>query len=58
MVNTPLLWHIPLSHFSEKARASLLQHPAMQWATNMYRLHRGHSAEAPRGPARDPAIGK
>jgi glutathione S-transferase len=49
---------VELPPYLQDYRASLLQHPAMQWATNMYRLHRGHSAEAPRGPARDPAIGK
>ena len=50
--------HVELPPYLQEYRASLLQHPAMQWAADMYRLHRGHSAEAPRGVARDPAIGK
>jgi glutathione S-transferase len=50
--------HVELPPYLQDYRAGLLQHPAMQWATNMYRLYRGHSAEAPRGPARDPAISK
>jgi len=32
-------------------RATLLRHPAAQWASGIYRLHRGHSAEAPRRTA-------
>jgi hypothetical protein len=71
MMDTPLLWHIPLSHFSEKVRWALdhkrIAHNrrvlgpdylirawrATGRATNMYRLHRGHSAEVLRGSARD-----
>ena len=49
---------VELPPYLQDYRASLLQHPAMQWTTNMYRLHRGHSAEAPRAAARDPAISK
>ena len=40
---------VELPAYLQDYRATLLQHPAMQWATNMYRLHRGHSAEVPRG---------
>lgn len=29
-------------------RATLLQHPAVQWAAGIYRLHRGRSLEVPR----------
>src|SRR5438552_12233298 len=106
-MDTPLLWHIPLSQFKEKVRwtldyqqerlghpylvgdaftvadltaaamlgallqppeiqyplrvelppylqdyrATLLQHPATQWAAGVYRLHRGRSAEVPRRSA-------
>src|SRR5262245_5060089 len=32
-------------------RATLLRHPAMQWAANVYRLHRGRSAEVSRRAA-------
>jgi glutathione S-transferase len=49
---------VQLPTYLQEYRANLLHHPAMQWATNMYRLHRGHSAEVPRGSARDAAIGK
>jgi glutathione S-transferase len=31
-------------------RATLLQHPAMQWAAGIYRRHRGRSAEVSRRP--------
>ena len=49
---------VELPAYLQDYRATLLQHPAMQWAIDMYRLHRGHSAEAPRAAAHDPAIGK
>jgi glutathione S-transferase len=32
-------------------RATLMRHPAAQWATGIYRLHRGHSAEVAKGTA-------
>jgi hypothetical protein len=32
----------------QEYRAGLLRHPAMRWAADIYRLHRGHSAELPR----------
>jgi glutathione S-transferase len=32
-------------------RATLLRHPAAEWATGIYRLHRGESAEVSRRPA-------
>jgi glutathione S-transferase len=35
----------------EEYRATLLRHPAMQWAAGIYRLHRGRSAEASRRSA-------
>jgi glutathione S-transferase len=49
---------VELPPYLQEYRASLLHHPAMQWATDMYRLHRGHSAELPRGPRRDSANDK
>ncbi|HXK21920.1 MAG TPA: hypothetical protein VMS55_04490 [Myxococcota bacterium] len=53
---TPELWHIPLSHVELPAylkdyRASILEHPAAQWAAGIYRLHRGRSAEVAPGRA-------
>jgi Kef-type K+ transport system membrane component KefB len=35
----------------EDYRATLLKHPATQWAANIYRLHRGRSAEVSRRAA-------
>jgi glutathione S-transferase len=37
--------------YHEEYRASVLRHPAAQWAAGIYRLHRGRSAEVPRGVA-------
>jgi glutathione S-transferase len=36
---------VELPPYLQDYRASLLQHPAMQWAAGIYRLHRGRSAE-------------
>src|SRR5262249_28515404 len=33
------------------SRATLLPHPAVQWAAGIYRMHRGRSAEVSRRPA-------
>jgi glutathione S-transferase len=49
--------HVELPPYLQEYRATLLRHPAMQWAADIYRLHRGHSAEVPREPGRDPASG-
>ena len=37
--------------YMQEHRAGLLQHPAALWATGIYRLHRGRSAEVSRGAA-------
>jgi glutathione S-transferase len=37
---------VELPSYLQDYRATLLQHPAAQWAAGIYRLHRGHSAEA------------
>ena len=42
---------VELPPYLQDYRATLLQHPAMQWAAAIYRLHRGRSAEVPRWPA-------
>jgi glutathione S-transferase len=39
---------VELPPYLQDYRATLLQHPAMQWAASIFRLHRGHSAEIPR----------
>jgi glutathione S-transferase len=39
----PLRLELPA--YVQDYRAALLQHPAAQWATGIYRHHRGHSAE-------------
>jgi glutathione S-transferase len=39
---------VTLPPYLQDYRATLLRHPAMQWATGIYRLHRGHSAEVSR----------
>jgi glutathione S-transferase len=39
-----------LPSYIEAYRATLLRHPATQWAKNIYRLHRGPSAEILRQP--------
>jgi hypothetical protein len=36
---------VELPPYLKDYRATLLQHPAAQWAASIYRLHRGHSAE-------------
>jgi glutathione S-transferase len=37
---------VELPPYLKDYRATLLRHPAAQWAASIYRLHRGHSAEA------------
>ena len=39
---------VELPSYLQDYRATLLRHPAAQWAVEIYRLHRGHSAEVPR----------
>ena len=39
---------VTLPPYLQDYRATLLRHPATQWATGIYRLHRGHSAEVSR----------
>lgn len=39
---------VELPSYLQDYRATLLQHPAMEWAAGIYRLHRGHSAEISR----------
>jgi hypothetical protein len=36
---------VELPLYLQDYRATLLRHPAVQWAAGIYRLHRGHSAE-------------
>jgi len=40
----PLLRVFPSPLYLKDYRATLLRHPAAQWAAGIYRLHRGHSA--------------
>src|SRR5881396_704884 len=42
---------VELPPYLQDYRATLLQHPATQWAAGVYRLHRGRSAEVPRRSA-------
>jgi glutathione S-transferase len=42
---------VELPPYLQDYRATLLQHPATQWAAGIYRLHRGRSAEVSRRPA-------
>jgi AcrR family transcriptional regulator len=42
---------VELPAYMQDYRAALLQHPAVQWAAGIYRLHRGHSAEVSRRAA-------
>ena len=42
---------VELPPYLQEYRATLLRHPAAQWAPDIYRLHRGRSAEVPRVPA-------
>jgi glutathione S-transferase len=39
---------VTLPSYLQDYRATLLRHPAAQWAAGIYRLHRGTSAEVPR----------
>src|SRR5215472_5745846 len=39
---------VELPPYLEDYRATLLRHPAAQWAAEIYRLHRGRSAEVSR----------
>ena len=41
---------VELPPYLQEYRAAVLRHPAAQWATGIYRLHRGRSAEVPRRP--------
>ncbi|MGB7695350.1 MAG: glutathione binding-like protein, partial [Pseudolabrys sp.] len=45
-IQYPLQLQLP--PYLEEYRTKLLQHPAVQWAAGIYRLHRGHSAEIAR----------
>jgi glutathione S-transferase len=38
---------VELPSYLQDYRAMLLRHPATQWAANIYRLHRGRSAQVP-----------
>lgn len=38
---------VELPSYAQEYRATLLRHPAMEWAATIYRLHRGRSAEVP-----------
>jgi glutathione S-transferase len=40
--------HVELPPYLQDYRATLLKHPATQWAAGIYRLHRGRSAEVSR----------
>jgi hypothetical protein len=42
---------VPLPLYLKDYRATLLRHPAAQWAAGIYRLHRGYSAEVAKGTA-------
>ena len=42
---------VELPPYLQDYRATLLRHPAAQWAVGIYRLHRGHSAEVSRRSA-------
>ena len=48
-IQYPLRVELPL--YLQDYRGTLLQHPAMQWAAGIYRLHRGPSAEVSRRSA-------
>jgi len=47
-IQYPLGFELP--PYLQDYRATLLEHPAAQWAAGIYRRHRGRSAEAPRRP--------
>jgi hypothetical protein len=38
---------VQLPSYVQQYRATVLKHPAAQWAASIYRLHRGSSAETP-----------
>jgi glutathione S-transferase len=42
---------VELPPYLQNYRATLLRHPAARWAAEIYRLHRGHSAEVSRRSA-------
>ena len=42
---------VELPPYLQDYRATLLPHPATQWAAGVYQLHRGRSAEVPRRSA-------
>ena len=42
---------VELPPYLRDYRATLLRHPAVQWAAGIYRSHRGRSAEVPRRPS-------
>ena len=48
-IQYPLGVELPI--FLQDYRTTVLQHPAAQWAVNIYRLHRGRSAEVSRRAA-------
>ena len=48
-IQYPLQVALPL--YLKDYRATLLRHPAAQWAAGIYRLHRGYSAEVAKGTA-------
>jgi glutathione S-transferase len=48
-IQYPLQVALPL--YLKDYRATLMRHPAAQWAAGIYRLHRGHSAEVAKGTA-------
>jgi glutathione S-transferase len=47
-------FQVELPPYLQDYRATLLRHPAGRWASNIYRLHRGRSAEAMHGPGDAP----
>lgn len=55
-IQYPLRVELPL--YLQEYRATLLCHPAVRWAADIYRLHRGYSAAVPRPFRRDDANGK
>ena len=55
LLQPPELQHplqVELPVYLEDYRTMLLRHPAAQWAADIYRLHRGQSAEIAKRPAR------
>ena len=48
-IQYPLQVALPL--YLKDYRATLLRHPAAQWAAGIYRLHRGYSVEVAKGTA-------